>query len=450
MSTEPLLPPPQPGYPPQGAYGGTSPPQGTPAAPPGAMAPPPSGSAPQAPPVYKGDVPNEDVHENSSGQAPPQAAAPPVARMDEVSGYENVGFEAGSYIPPPSYEQAVPQASAEAPRPNIPTISEDDARRALVDHVSAQCCYGKTAANDLVFTNITPSSAFHYQLETFTEGRKTAWEYEPYKSQLIDGPQNGPAPGPWDIQAAPNQLFQDHVKHFEVPHTASIKVCHNCMGAGVNRCWRCLGRGQVICGNCDGSGCVLAPVVHHDHDHHHHHHHHHDHHHHHHAHVDMERVFCHHCNGTGRKRCWTCNGCGQLQCTVCRGRGQLKCYIKLTVTWKNNKVDHVVERTALPDHLIRGAQGQMAFEDQQLRVAPVTNFPDSAVNNASNELVQSHAISFPTERIVMQRHWIRIVPVSEVSCNWKGKTFAYWVYGYDNQVYAPDYPQKVCCGCSIL
>ena len=59
------------------------------------MAPPPSGSAPQAPPVYKGDVPNEDVHENSSGQAPPQAAAPPVARMDEVSGYENVGFEAG-------------------------------------------------------------------------------------------------------------------------------------------------------------------------------------------------------------------------------------------------------------------------------------------------------------------------------------------------------------------
>ncbi len=63
--------------------------------------------------------------------------------------------------------------------------------------------------------------------------------------QLIDGPQNGPAPGPWDIAAQPNQLFQDHEKHFEVPHTASVKMCHNCVGAGMTQCWRCRGRGRV-------------------------------------------------------------------------------------------------------------------------------------------------------------------------------------------------------------
>ena len=66
-----------------------------------------------------------------------------------------------------------------------------------------------------------------------------------HSGQLIDGPQNGPAPGPWDIAAQPNQLFQDHEKHFEVPHTASVKMCHNCAGGGMTQCWRCRGRGRV-------------------------------------------------------------------------------------------------------------------------------------------------------------------------------------------------------------
>ena len=61
----------------------------------------------------------------------------------------------------------------------------------------------------------------------------------------IDGPQNGHAPGPWEIAAQPSQMFQDHVKTFEVPHTASVKPCHGCLGAGMTQCRRCLGAGQV-------------------------------------------------------------------------------------------------------------------------------------------------------------------------------------------------------------
>lgn len=68
-------------------------------------------------------------------------------------------------------------------------------------------------------------------------------------------------------------------------------------------------------------------------------------------------------------RCWTCQGSGRTKCTICNAKGQLKCYIKLTVSWKNHKVDHIVERTALPDHLIRGAQGKLAFQDTQPRVS---------------------------------------------------------------------------------
>lgn len=45
-----------------------------------------------------------------------------------------------------------------------------------------------------------------------------------YTGQLIDGPQNGTAPGPWDIQATPPTMFQNTEQNLEVPHTASVKV----------------------------------------------------------------------------------------------------------------------------------------------------------------------------------------------------------------------------------
>ncbi len=49
-----------------------------------------------------------------------------------------------------------------------------------------------------------------------------------------------------------------------------------------------------------------------------------------------------------------------------------------------------------------------------------------------------------------QRQWIRIVPVSEARCDYKGKSFNYFVYGYNTLVHAPEYPQQMCCGCSIV
>ena len=99
-----------------------------------------------------------------------------------------------------------------------------------------------------------------------------------------------------------------------------------------------------------------------------------------------------------------------MECQVCDTQGQLKCYIKLTVTWTTHKNDHIVERTALPDQLIRGAQGQQAFSDQRPRVIPVMTFPDRSVNEASQQLILSHSISFRNKRILMQVHIIYDIP----------------------------------------
>ena len=49
--------------------------------------------------TYKGDVPDQDVHENSAqGQGPPPSAPPPLSDMDNLQGYENTQFKAGKGI----------------------------------------------------------------------------------------------------------------------------------------------------------------------------------------------------------------------------------------------------------------------------------------------------------------------------------------------------------------
>ena len=67
----------------------------------------------------------------------------------------------------------------------------------------------------------------------------------PCVDQTIDGPENGQAPSAWDIAVQPSRMFFDHQESYEVPHTASVKTCTNCMGEGMNRCGLCLGRGVV-------------------------------------------------------------------------------------------------------------------------------------------------------------------------------------------------------------
>uniref|UniRef100_A0A8W8LMQ9 Uncharacterized protein n=1 Tax=Magallana gigas TaxID=29159 RepID=A0A8W8LMQ9_MAGGI len=171
-------PPPSGGYPgapPGGSYqGGGPPPAG--AYPPQGGAPPPAGSVPK----FSGEMPNEDVMDDPNSQEA-QPTAPPMEKMDNIGGYSNVGFNA-NVLPPPSYEDVTkeqPPTDRQAIQ-NVPTITEQDARESLLNFVSQHCCYGKGAAEDLKFLDLKSTSAFHYTLETYGEGRSTCWAYEPY------------------------------------------------------------------------------------------------------------------------------------------------------------------------------------------------------------------------------------------------------------------------------
>ncbi|KAG1671925.1 Protein SSUH2 [Nymphon striatum] len=509
---QPPAPGSQPGYPPG----------------PNHMQLPPPGSIPPGsnriqPRPQRGPRNQQSTGEMLSSEDP-VPSAPELQSMDKFQGYENVSFN-GVAAPPPAYHEAAETQSHEQGEiSNLPKITEDQAREALIHHVSESCCYGSSAATEMVFTGLETKSAFHYKLESFTERRETFWAYEPYtdispmdfaiwsilksdilaksyssvaalketllalwstfgedvvhischsvtsrleimvkkkRGQAIDSAHNGQPPLPWDIQVIAPKSFVVGKADVEILHTASVKRCHGCHGHGYKRCYTCHGDGynkiintqrfadnitmdeklytnkiliyaqidhfQSKCFSCSGKGHVHANSIESELDH-----------------------RCIACDGSGEEKCNRCDGYGDICCHICESTGALKCFLSMTVTWSVHLDDHVVERTALPDKLIKTVSGQVALEEEQPRVWPVNHFPDSSINEASSDLVTKHINKYSAERILMQRQQIRIIPVIQAFYKWNNKKGEFYVFGFEKNVYAPDYPQKCCWGCQIL
>ena len=144
---------------------------------------------------------------------PPPAAPPPEEEKLPADG--GVGGSSG-----PGHSQDVGDgenktaAAAALPPQAIPSLTQAQARAALLSHISHRCCYGSGAAKQMVINSMDYVPAFHYELQTFTEKRETSWTYAPHKGGEVDGPGRGPAPLPWDIEERPSHMFkvwdQDH------------------------------------------------------------------------------------------------------------------------------------------------------------------------------------------------------------------------------------------------
>ncbi len=112
--------------------------------------------------------------------------------------------------------------------------------------------------------------------------------------------------------------------------------------------------------------------------------------------------------------------------------------------------EHITEKLDLPHELIRDVSGQVVFEEEKPLVEPLQRVPDQGIKDASIKLVAQHHNSLADQRIVAQRHQIRIVPVTQVTYEWKGRLHSFFVYGYENKVHLTKYPQDCCWGCQLL
>ncbi|XP_066554403.1 protein SSUH2 homolog isoform X2 [Amia ocellicauda] len=350
------------------------------------------------------------------------ASAPPVDLMDTVPGYEGMGTE-NNDLPPPYPALVQP----EMPSPNsterhweIPSISEDLAKEALLEYASSKCCYSTKPAKELVFSELQVHNTYRYRLETFTESRSKEWDSEPYNGQFVDA-YGGVVPGPWELAVPVPALFKKNKTSVRVPHTSSVKGCHSCLALGRSACQKCITSGRMQCWVCNGSGMHLS---------------------------DRR---CHHCNGIGRVKCTSCGGVGSQTCSTCRGKGQLLCYLKLVVKWTNNVNECVVDKkSGFPVDRVSQVTGETVFSDTNPLVYPITGFPDNAINHASYNAVTEHQARFlSTCRILQQRQTIELIPITRVHYTWKGKTHIFFVYGAEHKVHTDDYPAKCCC-CSLI
>uniref|UniRef100_A0A665TSG9 Ssu-2 homolog n=1 Tax=Echeneis naucrates TaxID=173247 RepID=A0A665TSG9_ECHNA len=253
------------------------------------------------------------------------------------------------YPPPPAYN------------PQVPTVSEDVARDALLKFVESKWRYSSKPARNLTFKELSPITVYRYRLETYTESRTSTWKFEPYN---VDGPEYGTPPPPWDVPVTLPDIYTDVVMKVRVPHTSFIKVCHTCHGCGRTRCVSCFGRGMVRTFSFSESFCHLS-------------------------------LTC---------RCISCHGRGFKTCHLCQGSQNLLHYILLTVTWKNNISEHIPDRQPdFPDEKFEQVTGDAFFVDESLLVYPIQGFPEQEICEVSRRLIADHLNRFSSNCRILQQ-----------------------------------------------
>uniref|UniRef100_A0A8C4WAJ5 Ssu-2 homolog n=1 Tax=Gopherus evgoodei TaxID=1825980 RepID=A0A8C4WAJ5_9SAUR len=248
----------------------------------------------------------------------------------------------------------------------IPTMTEDMARNAFLSFVNSKCCYGNKAAGELVIQDLRQMTVYRYRLETYHESRLSEWTFQPFTNNLVDGPQNGASPQPWDIKVQAPPMFQDDTKKFRVPHSSLVKVFQS-MDQLKSRakCMRCV--------TCSGT-----------------------------RHRKKQQKRCKMRSGTGRKRCSTCSGRGNKTCRTCQGEKKLLHFIQLIITWKNKMFEFVSEHQLnFPGELLSKVNGENVFKDEN--VYPIIDFPIPEVSLASQRAITEHNTAFTTSSRILQQ-----------------------------------------------
>ncbi|GAB1291135.1 Ssu-2 homolog (C. elegans) [Apodemus speciosus] len=386
----------------------------------------------------------------------------------------------------------------------VPVVTEEVAREALISFVNSQCCYSSAAAGNLIIQELrqqtlcrnqrvpeskkerqtTPeeqylrlSSDFHihanlhtnhdppppgpgYRLETFSESRVSEWTFQPVTNHSVDGPQRGTSPRLWDMKVQVPPMFQEDTRKFQVPHSSLVKECHKCHG-----------RGRYKCSGCHGAGTwhqaqsQAAP--------------------------EMPHVFW----------LWP----AQVQYVLWEGEQDVRHLQGGEEAGALCPAGHHVVKNSLfefvsphhlpcPGELLAKARGENLFRDENATVYPIVDFPLQDISLASQRGIEEHSAMLASRARILQqevalnfrhapvttyletrrlgcslldtvipghgrqdsytsdpkRQTIELIPITEVHYWYQGKTSVYYIYGTDHQVYVADYPERYCCGCTIL
>ncbi|XP_044531906.1 protein SSUH2 homolog [Gracilinanus agilis] len=120
---------------------------------------------------------------------------------------------------------------------------------------------------------------------------------------------------------------------------------------------------------------------------------------------------CHKCQGRGRYKCSGCHGAGTMRCASCSG----------------------AKRKAKQSRRCQVCSGSGRKRQLYSKLCEGRD-PDFSVPYAESD----------------RRQTVELIPLTEVHYWYQGKSYLYYIYGLENKVYAADYPERYCCGCTII
>lgn len=352
-------------------------------------------------------------------------------------------------------------------------ISEEEARRSLIDEVRKHKSWRTDALKQMQILNITPLYLYRYSLQTFTETRKTYETCEAVSGGSIEVAHHdysssyGSTLDPWGFEIEPRGLFCEEEKILELPGSTKSSECKTCSGAGSSHCFHCRGSGSARCNMCNGTGMksgvphpavVTHPMVGS-----------------HAANIGQTMTvggnrhsqyakgtpmhftslaglpppgvsavdICVLCRGSGIKPCNYCNGSGKKPCGLCGGMGQIRMCTKMKVKFSVEASEFVVGGTKVPESFLKMLTGDVVFSDVQQRVSPISGCPINEINSQSMFLIQTHLNNASNRsRIIQQRHIVECIPINEVHYSCGTKTGTYFVVGNEKMAFINRYPKK--------
>ncbi|XP_015415826.1 PREDICTED: protein SSUH2 homolog [Myotis davidii] len=404
------------------------------------------------------DLSDEDSVADLSFEAE-SPLVPPVELLERLPSYDCLCQGGGQQIffPPLEAPRRPPEQTCWSSflEHRVPLVTEEVAREALLSFVSSKCCYGRSAASDLVIQQMKQQMLCRYRLETFSESRISEWTFQPFTNHAVDGPRRGTSPQLWDIKVQVPPMFQEETRKFQVPHSSLVKALNHATKQGGREGGP--GRGRDCSKSPDWdlttSGMLSAPLP------------------------CAARVLrpvcpqvrcpscsgakrrakqpgrCQLCSGSGRHRCSTCSGRGNKTCATCKGEKKLLHFVQLVIVWKNSLFEFVSEhRLNCPVQLLAKAKGENLFKDENTTVYPLADFPLREISLASQRGIAQHSAATLASRarVLQQRQTIELVPLTEVHYWYRGKNNVYYIYGTDHRVYVADYPERYCCSCTVI
>ncbi|KAF8394974.1 hypothetical protein HHK36_018913 [Tetracentron sinense] len=369
-------------------------------------------------------------------------------------------------------------------------LDEVEIRELLIDHVGHCCCWGIRPARTWKIHAVEDCNVYVGTLETFIEERETTRETEPHLSGKIDGKDNGPELGIWELDLRsefPTLFIQNKETRTKVPHSETSEKCSEetmdplrmmleavhpacCAGRGefpcpacnadqepgfhkenqMLQCPACYGRGLIA--HRDGSDTMLAGfpfsvciidlwgnsrkligsnILHNA--------------------VDVifflvsdQNVYCLH-GYTSEVQTPVIDESRVLELGTCWVVNMMR-----EMQWRTlstRKVSATSGAASVPDEVFHRAKGVQLCNTQAYHCTPAFFADSFFLNKFSSEVIADRAPVPPTARVICERHAISVVPVIRVTMAHRNQSFSFYIIGLSREVYLKDYyPSRFCWG----